>query len=212
MQFKIEFIPKIINEDKTQTRRLVKEYSTAFTASDKGEVITKIVYTNNNKVKWQVGKTYAVQPGRGKKGVWWCPKCKGIVERVPHFQAEYLDSTSCDCPDDGCHHINKSIALLDARRRYEYIPTNWKPLRIRITGIRKEKLLSISEEDAKKEGFERAKGEDAIEERHLFFRKFWKITKSNLPKNIKKKKLNYWFDALNEWNPEVWVLEFCVVR
>jgi len=29
------------------------------------------VYTASNRLKWQVGKDYAVAPGRGKPGVWW---------------------------------------------------------------------------------------------------------------------------------------------
>ena len=68
-------------------------------------------------------------------------------------------------------------------------------LRIVLTSIRKEKLLDVSEEDAKKEGF-KTKGN--------FVKAFQTI---NL-QAIKKKKIKY----LGDWNPEVWVLSFSVVR
>jgi len=61
MQFKRELANKILAGEKTQTRRPVKvnEYQT--THDD-------LVEVRNGRLKWRVGKTYSVQPGRGKKG------------------------------------------------------------------------------------------------------------------------------------------------
>jgi len=190
MIFKPEFIPKIINQTKVQTRRLVKEGEAAEEMCDvNGKNKSIFAVTHHGKIKWQVGKDYAVQPGRGKPGVWFCNSCGEFGTK--------------DCSSDDSWR-EKGVATC--------LSGVWKPLRIKITSIRKEKLLDITEEDAKKEGLKRAEGEDAIEERHLFFRVFWKINKDKLPEKIKKKKLSYWFDALNEWNPEVWVIDFEVME
>ena len=91
---------------------------------------------------------------------------------------------------------------------------NLKRLRIVLTSIRKERLLDISEEDAKKEGFE-----DNVE----LICAFCKIYKSSCPKNLRdhlfirdEKDEKYGSNGtvvyviLQEWNPEVWVLSFSV--
>jgi len=73
----------ILNGKKTQTRRLVKEREHA--ASENGFIDT--VYSDNRigygKVKWQVGRDYAVQLGRGKPELRYCPKCKNYTEMLP---------------------------------------------------------------------------------------------------------------------------------
>lgn len=53
---------KVLNGTKTETRRLVKS----------GEYMLwhkHTVYTLSGRIKWQVGNTYAIQPGRGQKAV-----------------------------------------------------------------------------------------------------------------------------------------------
>ena len=51
--------------DKTQTRRVIHEGDTAIRA--RYNRIAAVV--TNGRTKWHVGKTYAVQPGRGKPSV-----------------------------------------------------------------------------------------------------------------------------------------------
>ena len=63
MLFKPELINKIVLGEKTQTRRPVKSTDPT----------------------WRVGKTYAVQPGRGQSGVWWNPQTKEWLR----FRSEY---------------------------------------------------------------------------------------------------------------------------
>jgi len=90
----------------------------------------------------------------------------------------------------------KGWILEQASKEKEY---GWKPLRIRITGIRKERLLDITEADAKKEGFE-----DKVKFRWAFE----KINKKSMPIECKTNIGS----LLLDWNPEVWVLEFEVKK
>jgi len=53
--------PSIVTHLKTATRRVVKEEESAI----RGIHNKIIAVTHNNRVKWQVGATYAVQPARG---------------------------------------------------------------------------------------------------------------------------------------------------
>lgn len=60
-------IEKVLSGAKTQTRRLQHYNSSAFT--DNG-VIWQVYNTDKIRAStWTVGKTYAIQPGRGKKSV-----------------------------------------------------------------------------------------------------------------------------------------------
>jgi len=83
-------IQEIIDGTKTQTRRVVKpgeayafrylgstiEHVTdgraAYNPQAPTSMITK-VFTPSGRLKWQVGRDYAVSPGRGKPGVGWEP-------------------------------------------------------------------------------------------------------------------------------------------
>lgn len=154
-------ITDIIAGKKTQTRRLVKK-GELFTGRFMHREILKVLYwgkrplrsedDSNARIKWQVGRDYAVQSGRGKPALQICTTCRKTF---------VFPDTTC-----GKH-------------------AGSKQLRIRITSIRKEKLLDISEEDAKKEGF---KNKD----------EFWKaFTSINNPKN-----------GGRYVNPDVWVLGF----
>ena len=85
---------------KSQTRRLVKEDDHADNSHGRnvpddvwGDQIDT-VYDKNGRVRWQVGKTYAVQPGRGKKAV-------GRI-RITEIRRERLqDITPQDCLAEG---------------------------------------------------------------------------------------------------------------
>lgn len=76
LTFKPELAAKVMAGEKTQTRRLVKpneggairrhltDFVEVFTAKD------SVAYNEGRiRTKWQVGRTYAVQPGRGKSGI-----------------------------------------------------------------------------------------------------------------------------------------------
>lgn len=163
----------ILDGRKCQTRRIVKEgelkvwlcQKETTIKMNKGKTFQEgQIHTGNAKVKWQVGRDYAVQLGRGKPCIHWCDACKEL------------------------HPI-----LLGHASDKSY------PLRIKLTGICKERLLDISEEDAKKEGFE---NKDA------FLNCFLKLYKKTKPIYVGSIKI----DVPVGWNPEVWVLDFEVKK
>jgi len=162
MIFSEKSVEDILNNKKQQTRRLVKEgenYNYVPTQLGKESRITGVTTGENNKVKWEVGRDYAVQLKRGGKGLWYCPKCKvfcGYTETVEH--------------KIGCYN-------------------SMKPLRVVVTGIRKERLLDISPSSSKKEGYEN------ISDFLLNFRKL-----NGEVKNIK------------DINPWCWVLNLKVLK
>ncbi len=53
---------RVLDGSKTQTRRLIKPGEVA-------RIHPRRVVDLNGRTKWQVGRTYAVQPGRGKRAV-----------------------------------------------------------------------------------------------------------------------------------------------
>jgi len=67
MLFKPALCEKILSGQKTQTRRLVKDGE----ARPLPEMVTAIAekWPYRSRLKWRVGQTYAVQPGRGKPGI-----------------------------------------------------------------------------------------------------------------------------------------------
>ena len=122
MLFKPEMIEQILNGTKCQTRRLVKEKE-RLSLFESGTVVQGY----GQRIKWQVGKKYAVCPGRGKSQVWYCPKCKT------------------------CYPVK---GIVDDHRYCLVCQQYLKSLFIELTGIRKELLLDISEKDAEREGFD----------------------------------------------------------
>jgi len=58
-------LPQLLNRSKTQTRRIMKANETA--VYDDERKITAVLY--NQRTKWHVGMTYAVQPGRTEAAV-----------------------------------------------------------------------------------------------------------------------------------------------
>jgi len=192
------------NNPKTMTRRLVKEGERdGEVGGSKGYV--PCVYTNKNKkIKWQVGKSYAVQSGRGKPTVWYCPYC------VKHNTKGNAD---VDFEINKIFDVSGNFNKLAHPELYECFQCGmpWKPLRILITGIKKERLLDISEEDAKKEGFERimihpnvfGKNHEYDSARTNFLRVFWQLNKK--PKEDLSGTLGF-----GAWNPFVWVISFCL--
>lgn len=58
-------LEQVLSQRKTQTRRVIRKGELAI----RGRYNRIVAVQSNNRTKWQVGKTYAVQPGRGKSQV-----------------------------------------------------------------------------------------------------------------------------------------------
>lgn len=73
MLFKPELIEKILAGEKTQTRRIVGEREFQIPGGVEPKILAVYiedgVRDNRHKLKWRVGRTYAICPGRGKTGV-----------------------------------------------------------------------------------------------------------------------------------------------
>jgi hypothetical protein len=171
-------IDEIVSGTKTQTRRIVKpgEWLAGgpFEVEGKQFVSPVSIYSGtipNERLKWQVGRDYAVSPGRGKPGVWWHP---------------------------GTHPAWKLPGDIATNAIFD-----WQPLRIRITAIRRESLQDITPDDARAEGkpheypwtgpVTHPHQVDAV----AWYRDLWER-----------------INGRGSWdaNPDVWVLEFEVVR
>jgi hypothetical protein len=189
MIFQKESIEAILAGRKTMTRRLVKEGEYLKTGEfayngwydyEKNNEKELIRVVKNKRVKWQVGRKYSVCPGRGKPQVWYCPDCKFNIINGKEMYDKFK-GVQCKCG------------------------TMMKPLFVEVTGIRKEKLLDITEEDAKREGF--------LTKAH-FIETFYKINKIKYQTLVDEKMskfLNQPESFIAKKNPEVWVISFKVV-
>jgi len=206
-------ISQIIAGKKTCTRRLVKEGE--FLCLDKIEpapidalgidkkgiymnVVAKkaSVRTKKDKIKWQMGRSYAVQSGRCKPSELFCSKCHTqvfLAKGAPGMGMDVKYLCKCGGGDWTWGYDDKNYRhWLNKAKKYGL--KTWKPLRIKIAGIRKERLLDISPQDIKKEGFN---------DRNEFLQAFTRINQSvykdfKKPENINRE----WF------GPDVWVLDF----
>jgi hypothetical protein len=115
---------KVLSGEKTQTRRLVKAGET-LTRRYPPYIDADTVFGKNNRTKYQVGQTQAVQPGRTKPAIYW----------------RYSDITGT------------GYEVLQQPYSPELSNWGWKQLRIRITDIRREDVRDISAPDARAEGF-----------------------------------------------------------
>lgn len=68
MLFRPELLELILSGDKTQTRRVVKPGEQIVDDATSPDVPVAILDARG-RVKWRVGQTYALQPGRGKAGI-----------------------------------------------------------------------------------------------------------------------------------------------
>jgi hypothetical protein len=190
MIFQKESIEAILAGRKTMTRRLVKEGEYLKTGEfayngwydyEKNNEKELIRVVKNKRVKWQVGRKYAVCPGRGKSQRWYCPDCKFNIINGKEMYDKFK-GVQCKCG------------------------TMMKPLFVEVTGIRKEKLLDITEEDAKREGFrhtcEIICDDDKINlyTRQNFIDAFCKIYG-----------IGFREDGVPNQNPYTWVISFKVV-
>lgn len=122
-------INKILNGEKTQTRRIVKpghREHFSYWSDGTHKQIAEIYECRDDRLIYCVGRTYAVQPGRGKQALWWYqhPTMGPLVwsDNAPQSLA-------------GTKH----------------------PLRIRILAIRREDVRNISNEDVRAEGYPHAR-------------------------------------------------------
>lgn len=126
MLFKEELIEKIIQRQKTQTRRPIQQ----------GEKLClvdglKTVFTANGRVKWQVGRDYAVQYGRGLPTAIWEPEHTKLMKWS--FYEELLQA----------HYPMNNLFEM-----------GYQHLRYTITNIRCEDVRNISKSDGLAEGFD----------------------------------------------------------
>ena len=147
---------EIVTGRKTQTRRMVK--ATEFILNEGGVLSVRAA----NRLKWEVGRDYAVVQKRGEHALWWQQSAEGI-----HFAQLGMN---------GFEHVDELEAA------------GYRPLRIRITNIRLEKLNDLSDANARAEGYSYRRE----------YRELWN--------SINKRPGTRWDD-----NPLVWVLEFELV-
>ncbi len=122
MLFQPDLVDKIISGAKTQTRRLAKPGETVSVWDS--QIVG--VYTATGRVRFALGKTYAVCPGRGKPTV--------FVARLRTTEG-----------------VESHLVTDDSPPLYQHMAD---PLRIRITAICREDVRSITQADAQAEGFE----------------------------------------------------------
>jgi hypothetical protein len=105
-------LDKVLGGTKRQTRRLVKEGETCHYV---GGHINKVL-TAQGRIKYQVGRTYAVQPGR----------CKPAVTRIKILKIRRERASAITWPDaneEGCHHPVDFLGLWERIHGHEKL--NW---------------------------------------------------------------------------------------
>ena len=123
-------IDQIIAGTKTQTRRIAKPGERLIVDEDNGH---SCVVDANGRIKYQIGRDAAVQPGRTQHGVWYNPKTSAIEQPIKSIWDIEYEMMRRDC-------------------RVGLTQNGFVPLRIRITSICREDVRNISEQDAIAEG------------------------------------------------------------
>ena len=88
MIFKDELCQRVLDGTKTQTRRLVKDgdYQTLWHM--------RCIFNRNDRLRFRENQTYALQPGRGKKGV-------GRIGIIKIQREQLQDISEGDCRAEG---------------------------------------------------------------------------------------------------------------
>jgi len=131
MLFKPELAARIVTGAKTQTRRRHYDGDMAYLTD---HLVTITHVEHNRRLKWHIGRDYAVQYGRGKPMRWYQPQT-GYLLAYEDYVALSENTYSVAFPDPLLRELGFS------------------PLRIQITAIRGEDVRAISREDAIAEGF-----------------------------------------------------------
>ena len=183
-------IDEIIAGTKTQTRRIVKPGENEWVKSFTPPIEVSTVLTPTHRIKWQVGRDYAVSPGRGKPGVWWKPGGSTYYTRHDGVWIPSMWKGGQEVPE---------YLLEDLENM------GLQPLRIVITAIRREPLQSISEEDAIAEGCTVWRGGAVVGFGEVY----------EVPGYTAIEAYHDLWDCINtrpgtRWddNPDVWVIEF----
>lgn len=162
-------VDDILSGRKRKTRRVKKNTETCWRRSLFDNSCLAVAV--NGRIKWQVGREYAIVPKRGAAGVWISPDGKLRHPVTYTYDMEW---------DDTLRH--------DARGWLREL--GYRPAKIRLTAIRCEHLHDITEEDAIEEGVA------SVAE----YKALWESING-------RTKGARWAD-----NPEVWVLEFELVK
>lgn len=139
MLFKWALIEKIVQSEKIQTRRPVKDGECLRQIESPHGGYTPVGVVQNGRMKIALNKDYAVQYGRGKPTVQY-QKYRGESRMVRDVMSYDFYKNVVDK-----HGVTAQVFL----SHYGY-----KPLRIVITDIRREDVRDISYADAECEGFE----------------------------------------------------------
>lgn len=202
LNFNAEFIPMILAGRKTMTRRLVKEGEWCVFDDISSDVLG---VKKELRWRWQVGRKYAVCV-EGKQ-VWYCSH-----HNVAVLGTDNWFNMCRVCAPGYSDHLQKELTLTPSNEQRKML--GQKPLFVEVTGIRKEKLLDISEKDALNEGFTSEYGNP----KYVFLKKFFDINK------IKYKLFPEFKGEFGYYSPEaivpdkyagniyVWVLSFKVVE
>jgi hypothetical protein len=189
MIYEPENITAIVEGRKGQSRRVYKLGETAWSKLDNCVVTAQgrlethwetihYVLDTSGRVKWRVGNTYAVQPGRGQAGVWWHPDDSG-------------GNSAWIAPHD-----------------YVFVNDHsWRPLRIRLLSIRRERVQDIGSTDVMAEGITYDGNGYHVPGFPNDLFSYYKSAYEALWDRINKKPGTRWTD-----NPWCWVLSFEVVK
>lgn len=115
----------VLNGEKTRTSRLRNNGDMLVNPTSPRYPGRTLVESPLGKVRWEVDKTYAVQPARGAATIWWA----GLFTMQGEQRIPLNDENACP--------LYTAIA---------------QPLRIKVTGLRREDVRQISIQDVKREG------------------------------------------------------------
>jgi len=187
-------VQEIIEGKKTQTRRIVKGTENFKRYIPDVDTPMDTVYTEiikdgdkvGERIKWQVGRKYAVVPKRGQPQVFYLRRGAHNLPTLLAHEAQHSELGS----------------WLDWGKTFEYTPSvcekpytwqqnliskGWNPLYIHLIDIDRQRLQDMSHDDAVAEG---------VQNRDEY-KQLW----------ISINGEQSWYD-----NPDVWVLEFQVVK
>jgi hypothetical protein len=89
MLFTPENARKVMHSKKTMTRRIISRYEMFYADKDTPPTVYVKCPDGKQRIKWQVGRTYAVQPGRGKASI-------GRVKLLGLFRERLQDISDAD--------------------------------------------------------------------------------------------------------------------
>lgn len=94
---------QVLDATKTQTRRPIKKYGQTLTPNDLHTEHSwpfPPTVIENGRVKWMVGHTYAVQPGRGKRSIGRILLLEIRRERLQEISLEDIEAEGITTPEE----------------------------------------------------------------------------------------------------------------